>query len=131
MDITRQHPLERRLCRVGCPARGDQRRAVVALETAREHEALATANTPPTPAAETGQDGPDDAPDARAIPVTPQSQVAASLERGRIASLALSARMATMFGTQRRYEMSNNPWCVGPSCGERPARSMQKITGKS
>ena len=66
----------------------DQRRAVVALETASEHEALATANTPPAPAAETSQDGPDDAPDARAIPVAPQSQVAASLERGRIASLA-------------------------------------------
>ncbi len=39
--------------------------------------------------------------------------------------------MAMMFGTQRRYAMSNNPWCVGPSCGESPARSMQKITGKS
>jgi len=66
----------------------DQRRAVVALETASEHEALATANTPPAPAAETGQDGPDDAPDVRAIPVAPQPQVVASLERGRIASLA-------------------------------------------
>jgi choline-glycine betaine transporter len=66
----------------------DQRRAVVALETASEHEALATANTPPTPAAETSQDGPEDAPDARAIPVATQPQVVASLERGRIASLA-------------------------------------------
>ena len=66
----------------------DQRRAVVALETASEHEALATANTPPAPAAETSQDGPDDAPDARAIPVAPQPHAVASLERGRIASLA-------------------------------------------
>ena len=66
----------------------DQRRAVVALETASEHEALATANTPPAPAAETSQNGPDDAPDARAIPVAPQPHAVASLERGRIASLA-------------------------------------------
>jgi hypothetical protein len=64
----------------------DQRRAVVALETASEHEALATANTPPTAAAENGQS--DDAPDARAIPVAPQPHAAASVERGRIASLA-------------------------------------------
>ena len=42
--------------------------------------------TPPTPAAETSQDGPEDAPDARAIPVATQPQVVASLERGRIAS---------------------------------------------
>jgi len=66
----------------------DQRRAVVALETASEHEALATANTPPPPAAETSQDDSDDAPDARAIPVAPQPRAAASVERGRIASLA-------------------------------------------
>src|SRR5947207_2055176 len=64
----------------------DQRRAVVALETASEHEALATANTPPAAAAENGRD--DDAPDARAIPITPQPHAAASVERGRIASLA-------------------------------------------
>jgi hypothetical protein len=66
----------------------DQRRAVVALETASEHEALATANTapaPPAPARPDGQD--DDAPDARAIPVTPAA-LTASVERGRIASLA-------------------------------------------
>jgi hypothetical protein len=66
----------------------DQRRAVVALETASEHEALATANTapaPPAPARTDGQD--DDAPDARAIPVTPAA-LTASVERGRIASLA-------------------------------------------
>jgi hypothetical protein len=63
----------------------DQRRAVVALETASEHEALATANTPQAAAAENAQ---DDAPDARAIPVAPQPHSAASVERGRIASLA-------------------------------------------
>ena len=62
----------------------DQRRAVVALETASEHEALATANTAPAPAR---QDGPDDAPDARALPGPPEPH-AASVERGRIASLA-------------------------------------------
>jgi hypothetical protein len=62
----------------------DQRRAVVALETASEHEALATANAKP-PA--TAQDAHDDAPDAEAIPVAPRDQVA-TVERGRIASLA-------------------------------------------
>jgi hypothetical protein len=62
----------------------DQRRAVVALETASEHEALATANTPPEPP---GQEGQQDAPDAQAIPVTPTAHTA-SVERGRIASLA-------------------------------------------
>lgn len=62
----------------------DQRRAVVALETASEHEALATANTAPAPAR---QDGQEDAPDAQAIPVTPPT-AAASVERGRIASMA-------------------------------------------
>ena len=70
----------------------DQRRAIVALETASEHEALATANPPPAAAAENGQDGQngqdDDAPDARAIPVAPRPHAAASVERGRIASLA-------------------------------------------
>jgi len=68
----------------------DQRRAVVALETTAEHEALATANTASAPA---GQDGPrpDDAPDAQAIPLAPgQDSPAhvATVERGRIASLA-------------------------------------------
>jgi hypothetical protein len=62
----------------------DQRRAVVALETASEHEALATANTPPEPPAPHGH---EDAPDAQAIPVTPTASTA-SVERGRIASLA-------------------------------------------
>jgi hypothetical protein len=65
----------------------DQRRAVVALETASEHEALATANTPSEPPAPAGPDGQEDAPDAQAIPVTPIASTA-SVERGRIASLA-------------------------------------------
>jgi hypothetical protein len=65
----------------------DQRRAVVALETASEHEALATANTAPATPAAAGQDGHDDAPDAEAIHVAPPAQVA-TVERGRIASLA-------------------------------------------
>jgi hypothetical protein len=65
----------------------DQRRAVVALETASEHEALATANTPPEPPAPAGQEGQQDAPDAQAIPVNPTAGTA-SVERGRIASLA-------------------------------------------
>ena len=65
----------------------DQRRAVVALETASEHEALATANTPSEPPAPAGPDGREDAPDAQAIPVTPTAGTA-SVERGRIASLA-------------------------------------------
>ena len=65
----------------------DQRRAVVALETASETEALATANSAPSG---NGQDGHDDAPDAEAIPVAPKGHAphAASVERGRIASLA-------------------------------------------
>jgi hypothetical protein len=62
----------------------DQRRAVVALETAGEREALAAANPARTAAA---QDDHDDAPDAQAIPVAPPAH-AASVERGRIASLA-------------------------------------------
>src|SRR5262250_1379426 len=57
----------------------DQRRAVVALETASEREALATANpagpkgTAPAAAA---KDGHDDAPDAQAIPVTSPAHAA-------------------------------------------------------
>jgi hypothetical protein len=68
----------------------DQRRAVVALETASEHEALATANSAPSGEGREGQDGPDDAPDARAIPVgaTGRTGHAATVERGRIASMA-------------------------------------------
>jgi hypothetical protein len=65
----------------------DQRRAVVALETASEREALATANTAGTAPAAAARDGHDDAPDAQAVPVAPPAH-AASVERGRIASLA-------------------------------------------
>jgi hypothetical protein len=67
----------------------DQRKAVVALETAAEHEALATANTEPD-AGRQGGDAPD-APDAQAIPTgsAPTSQAhVANVERGRIASMA-------------------------------------------
>lgn len=67
----------------------DQRKAVVALETAAEHEALATANTG-SPAG--GRDGADeDAPDAEAIPLgsaTARTATVATVERARIASLA-------------------------------------------
>jgi hypothetical protein len=71
----------------------DQRRAVVALETASETEALATANNAPTGDARGAQDaqnGHEDAPDVQALPVAPTGRApqAASVERGRIASLA-------------------------------------------
>jgi hypothetical protein len=68
----------------------DQRRAVVALETASETEALATANSAPSVAGQDGRNGHDDAPDAEALPVAPTAHAphAASVERGRIASLA-------------------------------------------
>ena len=70
----------------------DQRRAVVALETASETEALATANSAPSEDGQdgsNGQNGQDDAPDAEAIPVAPTAPPhPASVERGRIASLA-------------------------------------------
>ena len=62
----------------------DQRRAVVALETASEREALATANTPPPGAGQHGQEGREDA-QARQARTPPH---AAPVERGRIASLA-------------------------------------------
>jgi preprotein translocase subunit SecG len=81
----------------------DQRRAVVALETASKHEALAAAGPgAPAPAAaedENGQqaragtavprvpEGQEDAPDAQAIQVAPPGH-AASVERGRMASMA-------------------------------------------
>ena len=65
----------------------DQRRAVVALETASEREALATANTAGAASTAPAQDGPGDAPDAPAVPVAPPAH-AATVERGRIASLA-------------------------------------------
>jgi choline-glycine betaine transporter len=64
----------------------DQRKAVVALETSAEHEALATANH----TGEEHEDAPD-APDAGAIPLgsPPAGQApVANVERGRIASLA-------------------------------------------
>jgi hypothetical protein len=69
----------------------DQRKAVVALETAAEHEALTTANHgtggESQEVAELG-DAPD-APDARPIPLGSASAVvAATVERGRIASMA-------------------------------------------
>ena len=65
----------------------DQRRAVVALETASEREALTTANPAGAKGAAAARDGHDDAPDAQAIPVATPVH-AASVERGRIASLA-------------------------------------------
>jgi hypothetical protein len=67
----------------------DQRRAVVALETASETEALATANSTPAGSGD-GQNDHDDAPDAQALPIAPAARAphAASVERGRIASLA-------------------------------------------
>ena len=67
----------------------DQRRAVVALETASEREALAAANPagPGSTAPGAARNDHDDAPDAQAIPVAPPAH-AASVERGRIASLA-------------------------------------------
>jgi hypothetical protein len=65
----------------------DQRRAVVALETASEHEALTTANPGGAKGTAAAKDGHDDAPDAQAIPVAAPAH-AASVERGRIASLA-------------------------------------------
>src|SRR5690242_14204080 len=65
----------------------DQRKAVVALETAAEHEALTTANPAGAKGTAPAKDGQDDAPDAQAIPVAAPAH-AASVERGRIASLA-------------------------------------------
>ena len=67
----------------------DQRRAVVALETASEREALAAANPagPGSTSPGAARDDHDDAPDAQGIPVAPPAH-AASVERGRIASLA-------------------------------------------
>jgi hypothetical protein len=71
----------------------DQRKAVVALETAAEHEALTTANSRPE---EDWADGPapgevPDAADAEAIPLGSPAEApahVANVERGRIASLA-------------------------------------------
>ena len=66
----------------------DQRRAVVALETASESEALANANSAPSGDGQDGKDGPDDAPDVQALPAAAHAHQPASVERGRIASLA-------------------------------------------
>jgi hypothetical protein len=65
----------------------DQRRAVVALETASEREALTTANPAGPKGTTPAQGGHDDAPDAQAVPIATPAD-AASVERGRIASLA-------------------------------------------
>ena len=65
----------------------DQRRAVVELETASEREALTTANPVGAKGTAPAEDGHHDAPDAQAIPVATPVH-AASVERGRIASLA-------------------------------------------
>jgi hypothetical protein len=71
----------------------DQRKAVVALETAAEHEALVTANNGPDGNGHDGRrqgDAPD-APDAEAIPLgsAPAAQAhVANVERGRIAPMA-------------------------------------------
>src|SRR6516165_3323634 len=71
----------------------DQRKAVVALETAAEHEALATANhgSPGNGDEEAQREDVPDAPDAQAIPLgSPATTTthAGHVERGRIASLA-------------------------------------------
>ena len=70
----------------------DQRKAVVALETAAEHEALTTANhgSPGNGEDQQREDVPD-APDAQAIPLGSPAATRthlAHVERGRIASLA-------------------------------------------
>ena len=71
----------------------DQRKAVVALETAAEHEALVTANNGPDGNGQDGRrqgDAPN-APDAQAIPLGsgPAAPAhVANVERGRIASMA-------------------------------------------
>ena len=71
----------------------DQRKAVVALETAAEHEALTTANhgSPGNGDEEPQREDAPDAPDAQAIPLgSPAAATthAGHVERGRIASLA-------------------------------------------
>jgi hypothetical protein len=71
----------------------DQRKAVVALETAAEHEALSTANhgSPGNGDEDPRRGDEPDAPDAQAIPLgspTTTTAQAGHVERGRIASLA-------------------------------------------
>jgi hypothetical protein len=66
----------------------DQRKAVHALERAAEHEALAAANTPPP---DGGHDGPREDASGEAVPpgsARARPAAVATLERGRIASLA-------------------------------------------
>ena len=68
----------------------DQRKAVVALETAAEHEALATANKGPEGNGDDRRRH-EDAPDAEAVPLgsaSPAAAHVANVERGRIASMA-------------------------------------------
>lgn len=66
----------------------DQRRAVAALETAGETEALATANPAPSGDERDRKNDQDDAPDVPALPAAGHAPHTASVERGRIASLA-------------------------------------------
>jgi hypothetical protein len=71
----------------------DQRKAVVALETAAEHEALTTANhgSPGNGDEDQQREDVPDAPDAQAIPLGSPANTtthAGQVERGRIASLA-------------------------------------------
>jgi hypothetical protein len=64
----------------------DQRKAVSALETAAEHEALSTANTGSPAGGNGGTQA--DATGAGAIPLRSVAANAATVERGRIASMA-------------------------------------------
>jgi hypothetical protein len=68
----------------------DQRRAIVALETAAGHQALPAASAAP-PSGGAAVAPPEDAPDAAPIPLPPAAERpehVATVERGRIASLA-------------------------------------------
>ena len=38
--------------------------------------------------------------------------------------------ITVMFGKSRRYAVSKQPWCVGPSGPVRPERSSANVTGK-
>ena len=50
--------------------------------------------------------------------------------RGAVARFRPSAPPTTALGRQRRYEMSNAPWCVLPSSPTMPARSAISVTGR-